>query len=293
MAEFDAISKHLIQTYPEDFAGFALNRENVEVLEVIDTQQSTVSASHADSLIRVRVDGQEALVHNEFQTTDSTDPPMPHRMAGYVGRAIERHRLPVYSSVIYLRPDVGRRDPGRYLQSHPKHRVLVQYRVIRLRKLDGQRVLDAGHDGLIPFTPLMKPPEGMAARAWLLHCLHTAHRRPMAPPAKADFLAGMSLLSGLVFATETISDIILKEGIMDLMRESSFAQYLTRQGIEQCLRESILAVLEVRFGLPASNPYAERIANVDDAQRLKTLHRAAVHVSNLDAFGELLDEGPG
>ncbi|MDE3001118.1 MAG: hypothetical protein OXU79_18735 [Gemmatimonadota bacterium] len=84
---------------------------------------------------------------------------------------------------------------------------------------------------------------------------------------------------------------------MDLLRESSFAQYLTRQGIEQGieqgLRESILAVLEVRFDLPPSHPYAERIANVDDAQRLKALHRTAVQVSGLDAFGQLLDEESG
>ena len=159
MAEFDAISKHLIQTYPEDFAGFTLGREDVEVLEVIDTQQPTVSASHADSLIRVRIDGREALVHNEFQTTDSSEPPMPRRMAGYIGRAVERHGLPICSSVIYLRPDAGRRDPGQYSQLHPGHRVLVQYRVIRLSELDGQRVLDAGHEGLIPFAPLMKPPD--------------------------------------------------------------------------------------------------------------------------------------
>ena len=162
MAEFDAISKHLIQSYPEDFAGFTLGREDVEVLEVIDAQQPTVSASHADSLIRVLIDGREALVHNEFQTTDSTDPPMPRRMAGYIGRAVERHGLPAYSNFIYLRPDAGLRDPGQYSQSHSVYRVLVQYRVIRLSKLDGQRVLDAGHEGLIPFAPLMKPPEGMA-----------------------------------------------------------------------------------------------------------------------------------
>ena len=86
-----------------------------------------------------------------------------------------------------------------------------------------------------------------------------------APPAQADFMAGMSLLSGLAYPRETISDIISKEGIMDLIRESSFAQYLTRQGIEQGLRESILAILEVRFGIPASHPFAERIANVDDS----------------------------
>lgn len=145
---------------------------------------------------------------------------------------------------------------------------------LRLSEVDGQRVLDAGHDGLIPFAPLMKPPERMDSRAWLLHCLHTAHACPLAP-------------------RETISDILLKEGMMDLLRESSFAQYLTRQGVEQGLRESILAVLEVRFEIPASHPYTERIANVDDAQRLKALHRAAVQVSSLDAFGQVLDEEPG
>ena len=36
----------------------------------------------------------------------------PRRMAGYIGRAIEQHGVPVFSSVIYLRPDAGRRDPG-------------------------------------------------------------------------------------------------------------------------------------------------------------------------------------
>ena len=91
---------------------------------------------------------------------------------------------------------------------------------------------------------------------------------------------------------ETISDIISKEGMMDLIRESSIAQYLTRQGVEQGLRDSILAVLEIRFDLAASHPYAARVSNVDDAQRLKALHRAAVQVSGLDAFSRVLDEEP-
>ena len=146
----------------------------------------------------------------------------------------------------------------------------------------------------------------MASQAWLRHCIHTAHARPMAASNKADYLAGMSLLSGLAYAPETISDIVSKEGIMDLIRESYFAQYLTRQGIEQGieqgikqgieqgieqgLRDSILAVLAIRFDLPASHPLAARIATIDDVQRLKQLHRAAVQASSLKAFGHLLDE---
>ena len=85
---------------------------------------------------------------------------------------------------------------------------------------------------------------------------------------------------------------------MDLIRESSFARYLTReakeqrieQGIEQGLRDSILAVLEVRFNLPGSHPLTARVAEIDDVQRLKQLHRAAVRVSGVEAFGRVLDQ---
>ena len=301
MADIDTISKYLIQHYPDHFAHFVLARDDVEVIEVIDTEQPTVEARRADSFIRVRIGEAEALVHNEFQTTDSTNPSMPRRMAGYIGRAIEHHGLPIYSNVIYLRPDAGQRDPGFYEQALPGYRVVIQYNVIRLIEIEGQRVLDEGNSGLIPFTPLMKPPEGMASEAWLRQCIHTARMRPMAQSAKADYLAGMSLLSGLLYAPETISDIILKEGLMDILRESSFAKYLTQQsreegfeqGIEQGGRkraiEDILEVLEIRFGLSEAHPLSARIAAIDDLQRLKQLLRAAVQVSNLDEFGRLLD----
>ena len=162
MAEFDTISKHLIQKYPDDFASFTLGRGNVEVLAVIDTEQFTVEARQTDSLIRVRIDGEEVLVHNEFQTTDSTNPPMPRRMAGYIGRAIEHHGLPIYSNVIYLRPNAGRRDLGYYVQEHLDYEITIRYRVIRLIEIEGQPILSARHSGLIPFTPLMKPPEKLS-----------------------------------------------------------------------------------------------------------------------------------
>ncbi len=306
MAEFDTISKHLIQKYPNDFAGFTLGREDVEVLAVIDTEQLTVEARQMDSLIRVRIDGEEALVHNEFQTTDSTNPPMPRRMAGYIGRAIEHHGLPIYSNVIYLRPNAGQRDPGYYVQERPGYQIAIQYKVIRLIEIEGERVLNAGHSGLIPFTPLMKPPEGMASDAWLQQCIHTARTRPIARSSKADYLAGMVALSELVYASETISDIILKEGIMDLIRESSLFQYLTQQsreesfeqGIEQGIERGerdraiadILDVLEIRFDLRATDPLSARIAAIEDLQRLKQVLRSAVQVSSLEAFEHMLDD---
>ena len=292
MADIDIISKYLIQNYPDHFAHFVLAREDVEVIDVIETEQTTVEARRADSFIRVRIGEDEALVHNEFQTTDSS-PSMPRRMAGYIGRAIEHHGLPIYSNVIYLRPDAGQRDPGFYEQALPGYRVVIQYNVIRLIEVEGQHILDAGHSGLIPFTPLMKPPEGMTSDAWLQQCIHTARTRPIDRSPKADYLAGMVALSELVYTSETISDIIFKEGIMDIIRESSLIQQFTQQsreeGIGQGIQESIQEVLEIRFGLRETDPLFARIAAIEELQRLKQLHRAAVQVSSLDEFGRLLD----
>ncbi len=77
MAEYDSVSKDLIQTYPKDFIRLTLGQDDVEVLDILDTEQNTVDTRHADSLIRVHIAGQEALIHHEFQTTD--DPSMPLR----------------------------------------------------------------------------------------------------------------------------------------------------------------------------------------------------------------------
>ncbi len=80
---------------------------------------------------------------------------------------------------------------------------------------------------------------------------------------------------------------------MDLVRESSFFQSLTQQGIEEGSREraieDLLDVLEIRFDLDESDPLSSRIAAIEDVQRLKQLHRAAVQVSSLEAFEQALD----
>ena len=289
MAEFDTIAKHLIHTYPHDFARFALHQDDVEVLGVVDTEQPTVEAHRTDSLIRVRIGDEEALVHHEFQTTDSK-PPMPRRMAGYIGRGIEQHGLPIYSSVIYLRPDAGRTDPGHYLQERHSFRVLVQYKVIRLSELDGQLILDAAHSGLIPFAPLMQRPAGVDAEAWLRQCVHRAQAVPMDETVKANYLADLAILSGLVYKSETIITIISEA----TMYESSVVQYFTEKALERGGREraieDLLDVLEIRFGLAASDPLAARIGALEDMQHLKQLHRAAIQVPSLEAFRNLLDE---
>ena len=228
MAEYDTISKHLIQTYPKDFIQFTLGRDDVQVLDILDTEQSTVETRHTDSLIRVHIAGKEALIHHEFQTTD--DPSMPLRMAGYIIRAIEHHDLPIYSSVIYLRRSAGRRDPGHYIQDLPGHRVLIEYTVIRLSEIEGQDIIDGGPSGLFPLNcwrsctplaPLMKRPVGIDSETWLRQCVDATNALPVDESIKVDFLGRLMILSGLEYDPTLINRILSQEGLMDaIMRES-------------------------------------------------------------------------
>ena len=72
--------------------------------------------------------------------------PCRYRMVGYIGRGIQQHRLPIlFSIVIYLRPDAGRTIRGILSPRAARlPQVVVQYKVIRLIEIDGQRILDAG-----------------------------------------------------------------------------------------------------------------------------------------------------
>ncbi len=166
--------------------------------------------------------------------------------------------------------------------------------MIRLSQLPGQAVLDSGSVGLLPFAPLMQPPAGQAEAAWLEQCVAKVWDMPLARSVKADVLTGLTLLSDLVYNPQTITAIVAKEYLMDLMRESSFAQYLTQQareeGIEQGIRESIQEVLELRFQPEAMRRLAARLGAIDDVPRLKQLFRAAIQVPSPEAFRNLLDQ---
>ena len=88
---------------------------------------------------------------------------------------------------------------------------------------------------------------------------------------------------------EAFTDTMAQGDGKDLISESSFAQYLIQQGIEQGSREFLLDVLALRFQPEEVQQLAARIRAIDDVQRLKQLHRAAIQVPNLEAFTNLLD----
>ena len=289
MASFDTASKKQIETNPQDFVNlcFKFGLTNITVLEVVTPEQPTVEMHQADTLIKALRDGQEVLVHFEFQTTDSYDPEMPLRMAGYIIRAIEVYRLPVYSNVIYLRPDAGNNDPGKFAQNLEGHNVSIEYQVFRLIEMDGQEILDLKPVGLIPFTPLMKRPVDMNEDEWLRRCVQTADGIDV--PNKPEYLGSLAVLGNLVYDAQTILEIISEE----TMQQPSIVEYVAPQAREQGARETtrkhILEVLTLRLQFDAARIFKPKLEVIEDLQCLEQLHRAAILAESPEDFTQAVE----
>ena len=235
MTDFDTASKKQVETNPQDFVDlcFEFGQGNTTFLELVPTEQPDVDMHEADILIKASHNGKNILVHFEFQTTDSYDPKMPLRMAGYIIRAIETYRLPVYSNVLYLRPDAGRNDPGKFEQKIEKHNISIEYQVFRLINMNGQEILDLKPVGLIPFTPLMKPPADADPEQWLRRCVQTADSIDV--PNRSQYLGSLAVLGNLIYDSQTILNIISEE----TMQRPPIVEYLAQEAHEQGVQQGI------------------------------------------------------
>ena len=86
---------------------------------------------------------------------------------------------------------------------------------------------------------------------------------------------------------------MFQNSVMDLILESPLAQRFIQQGIEQGSREFLLDVLALRFQSEEMHQLAARIGAIDDVQRLKQLHRAAIQAPSLEAFADTMAQEGG
>ena len=291
--QYDTIGKDILNERINEIAQFVLNVPDVEVIAELDTEQQVVRAFRTDITKRVRFKTHEAVLHIELQLRDSTEKPMWARNAHYHGYLVGEHQMPVYSNVIYFHPDAGENDPGHYAYSWNGYTYHLDYKVIRLIEIEGQAILEAQVPGLLPFTPLMKPPTEMSPEQWVQQCIDATVATPVESPTKGNLLYGLSVFGGLVH-DQSLFEQIPEE----LMQESSYFQHqrekFITQGIEQGTKEatvkSLLTVLKAKFHVEAVRAIDPALQKIDDLQRLEQLHLTAVKAENLEAFTKILFE---
>ena len=227
----------------------------------------------------------------------STDKPMWARNATYHGYLVGEHQIPVYSNVIYFHPNAGKNDPGVYAYSWNGYDYRLSYKVIRLIEIEGQAILEAQTPGLLPFTPLMKPPDDMTPEQWVQQCIDATVATSVDPPTKGNLLYGLSVFGGIVH-----DQSLFKRIPEEFMQESSFFQHQREkfiaegitQGITQGAKEAtlknLLTVLNAKFHAESVRALGPALENIDDLQRLEQLLLTAVNAENLEAFTKILFE---
>ena len=272
-----------------------------------------------DSTMRMLINGEEAIAHTEVQLHDSREE-MQFRMAGYCGYLVSTHKLPVYCTVIYLHPRAGRRDPGGYTcQFGDAHHFSMRYKVLRLREVEGESVLAAQEPALLPLTPLMKPPAGMDAEAWLQACVRATAAAPVPVALVADLMALLGVFGNAGYSSEQLSRFIGR----DIVEHSTYLQSLfaereaallaemnqraaeanqraeqAREQAEQAheqgqrhgIIEGLMALLASRFDPAVVQALRPTFENVKELERLKQLLSAAGQAPNLEAFLQQLAE---
>ena len=298
---YDIVTKDTVQKFPEDILQAVLERADFKFIEFVEGEFTTVEVRRTDSLIKVLLGDELVLVHIEFQVGDSTALEMVRRNVGYLGRCYERYGLPVLSHVIYLRPNAGQNDPGGYRQNVLNHRIIVEYKVIRLIELNGQSVFDMQNAGLMPFAPLMKPPAGMERLQWAIQCNEKTKTLLLPTDIRSNLLVSQWVMSGLIHPHQAIGGF-LSEAVM---RESSVYQHLlqttgeeryqqglqqgTEQGALQTAIRSLFDVLEFRFDVRAVRSLKPTLEAIRDLQRLEQLHHEALRAETFEAFARTVN----
>ena len=292
---YDNVAKFVTTEYAEPFTGLILGYRNVTVLESLVTEQVTLKARQTDSTLKVQFPNEIAILHNEVQAYDSREP-MPLRMAGYHGFLLREHKINVYCSVLYLHPRAGRNDPGYYEYIGHGCEYRHKYRVVRLIEIEGQSILELQEPGLLPLTPLMKPPEGMNPTRWLETCVDATFTARVDKVSRDLLLAALGIFGGLVYDKQLI-DERLPEGIMQ--ESPFFREYLQEaeergleRGLERGQREgtinSILALLRRQFQSDAVQSLKPTLETIDDLEQLEQLLLAAPDTQSLEAFTQNL-----
>ncbi len=293
MAQYDEIVKHLMDRFADDFAMLSFDTPDVEVLETLDTEQQTVKVHRNDMTFKVRWQNETVLLHIEVQTEDSRDKPMPLRVLAYASELLLRHEIPVYSVVLYLSPNAGQTDPGGYSYGNDVFGLQHKYQMIRLADLEGEAILDTASVGLLPFTPLMKPPEGINTEAWLERCVEKTVTAPVDTQTRGTLLFAMSTLGSLAYDLSFLQKLISEE----MMRESPFIEHLMQKGVDQGYElgsretsiKNILSVLTERFPLSDIQPVSDALESILDLDRLTELLRTAVQTVSVESFMQELD----
>ena len=267
---FDATLKAILEASPTNWPRLAGLR--VGQAEVIDSDISTVTAA-TDKVIRILGD-HPYLLPIDFQ--GSPDSSLPDRVLVYNVLLRYRHKIPVQSVVVLLRPEANLRTiTGLHEISHPgevEPYLTFRYKVIRVWKIPAEELLNIG-PSTWPLAPI-----GAVTTEELPGVIQRLKKKLEAP--EYENLAGQlwtatDILMGLRYQPALVEQLLRGE---KGMKESVTYQAIVEEGRVEEARRLLLLQGEISFGEMPSTVIQNQIDAISNLEYLEHLAERLVQV---------------
>lgn len=282
---FDIATRHLVESQPNDWIAF-LQLEGT-FNRWVEADLTAVSAE-ADKVLEIWAD-RPYLTHIEFQS--SYDPDMDWRVFHYNTLLAYRHRLPVQSVLILLRPESdGSAIEGTIAYQTPGEggRLAFHYRVVRIWTKPVEEVLSGG-TATLPFVPLAA---GSAeALPEVIRRMEARFRQELADREAAELWTATYLLMGLRYPPDLVQQLL--QGVIN-MKESSTYQVILEEGKAEGTiegRSTEARSLILRIGSKRYGEADERVkSQIDSIESLEVLEQLADRLLEVETWEELLKD---
>jgi len=263
MGRWDRTMKQLFGIKPQDFVSW-LVPEAEHIHELPEELHSR--DIETDKLCRIRLNGQELLLHIEFQRRSELK--MAWRVWEYNVLVTLAYELPTLSFVIYLKKDSKiAESPVVWALSISQEIHRFHFQNIKLWEVDPDVLRHGGLVGLFPLLPLTQA--GIRPEVVEEAIVRVQKDGGEAVP---DLLSLTYLLAELV--CENDNDLLWLDRrfamLYDVLQESRAYQRIKQEGELQALHRTLLTVIQARF--PGIVQLAtKRTAEIHDPATLETL----------------------
>jgi hypothetical protein len=292
MGDWDGKVKNLANEVPQDFVQWLL--KGADYIDDLSPRFASRDIE-ADILYRIAIEHKFYLLHIEFQST--SHPIMAKRLWEYNVAAFIKYKLPVYSFVIYLRPDSGiAQSPYEVRAHHGELMHCFWFRVIKLWTIPTEDLFQTGLKGLLPFVPLSR--EGQRREA-IERVIGELSQEEV--DKQRELLSFTYGFASLVFEEENDQSWLRRRfGMLkDILKESWAFQEIAQEAREEALeeerkkklreeRETLLFFIQMHF--PALAQIAKDQCEVmsDPEQVRELLHKVIAAKSEKEVEQHLL-----
>jgi predicted transposase YdaD len=228
---YDNACKYLAEQYPQEFVRWLLGID-AQQIEVLKTEL-TLEAIRADSVTFLRTANR--ILHIEFQTLATSNPPLNFRMLDYSVRLKRQYRCSIVQVVIFLQETT---NEVVFTEKYRDDTTIHKYQVVRLWEQESTAFL--ANPALLPLATLTRTnsPSGLLTQV-------AEQVAKIADREERQNIAGCTeILAGLRFEKDLIRQLLRE----DIMKESVIYQDILQQGRKQGEETLILRQINRRFG---------------------------------------------